>query len=265
MKYIIATDFDGTLCQGYPDGYRINDKTINAIKEFRKKGNLFGVVTGRSYKWAYPVFKQQNAFEFDYIISDNGAQCVDKDGNFVFSNKIKAYKGFAKDYVTTVLGFGDCVEEAGICFEKDRYNFEISKPDGDDYYDPYSLLDEPLLSECDEFVMVNAVCKDDETASNLKKVLSAKFGKYICPAQNGRCLDITAGGVNKASGIKQYAVKMGIDEDNIYSAGDNYNDIVMVNAFHGCAVKNAVQDLKDAAEFIVDDVGDIVNMIFAKE
>ena len=265
MKYVIATDFDGTLFQGYPDGYRINDKTINAIKEFRKKGNLFGVVTGRSYKWAYPVFKQQNAFEFDYIISDNGAQCVDKDGNFVFSNKIGAYKGFAKDYVTTVLGFGDCVEEAGICFEKDRYNFEISKPDGDDYYDRYSLLDDPLLSECDEFVMVNAVCKNDEAAAKLKQKIVSEFGEYLDPAQNGRCLDITANGVNKASGIKQYAEKMDVDEDNIYSAGDNYNDIVMVKAFHGCAVKNAVQDLKDVAEFIVDDVGDIVNIILSKE
>ena len=265
MKYVFATDYDGTLYQYNESGLGISKKTLDAIKEFRKRGNLFGVVTGRSYKWAYPIFKQQNLFEFDYILSDNGAQCVDKDGNFIFSNKIKAYKGFAKDYVTTVLGFGDGIEEAGICFEKDRFNFEISKPDGDEYYDRYSLLDEPLLCECDEFVMVNAVCKDDETASGLKEVLTEKFGEYICPAQNGRCLDITAIGVNKASGIKQYAEKMGVDENNIYSAGDNYNDIVMVKAFHGCAVKNAVQDLKDAAEFIVDDVGDIVNMIFTKE
>lgn len=265
MKYIIATDFDGTLYQ-YKDGsHGINEKTVNAIKEFRKNGNLFGVVTGRSYKWAYPVFKQQNAFEFDYILSDNGAQCVDKDGNFVFSNRIKAYKGFAKDYVTAVLGFGDCVEEAGLCFEKERYNFEILKPDGDDYYNPYSLLDDEALSECDEFVMVNAVCKDDESAAALKEMLSEKFGEYLCPAQNGRCLDITANGVNKASGIKQYAEIMGVDADNIYSAGDNYNDIVMVKAFHGCAVDNAVQDLKDVAEYIVEDVGDIVNMILSEE
>ena len=264
MKYIIATDFDGTLCQGYPDGYKINDKTIEAIKQFRKKGNLFGVVTGRSYIWAYPIFKQQNTFEFDFILSDNGAQCVDKDGNFVFSNKIKAYKGFAKDFVMTVLNFGEGVEESGICFETSRYNFEAANPDGNDgYYSDYSVLDE--LNEKDEFVMVNAVCKNDEIASQLKKALVEKFGKYICPAQNGRCLDITANGINKASGIGQYAEIMGVESDNIYSAGDNYNDIVMVKEFHGCAVKNAVSDLKDVAEFIVDDVGDIVNMILSKE
>ena len=265
MKYVIATDFDGTLFQGYPDGYRINDKTINAIKEFRKKGNLFGVVTGRSYKWAYPVFKQQNAFEFDYIISDNGAQCVDKDGNFVFSNKIGAYKGFAKDYVTTVLGFGDCVEEAGICFEKDRYNFEISKPDGDDYYDSYSLLDDPLLSECDEFVMVNAVCKNDEAAAKLKQKIVSEFGEYLDPVQNGRCLDITAKGISKASGISQYASIMNVPHDNIYSAGDNYNDLPMIKAFHGCAVKGAVDELKNEAEFICEDIAGLIDIILCRK
>lgn len=264
MKYIVATDFDGTLCQSYPDGYRINDKTLGAIKDFRNKGNLFGVVTGRSYIWAYPVFKKLNTFEFDYIISDNGAQCFDKDGNVVFSNKIKAYFGFAKDYVNTVLNFCDEVEEAGICFEMDRFNFEKNNPDGNGgYYSKYSVLDE--LCDKDEFVMVNAVCKDNETAAKLKEKIAAKFGEYLDPAQNGRCLDITAKGINKATGISRYATAMGVPYDNIYSAGDNYNDLPMVKAFHGCAVKGAVDLLKNEAEFVLDDVGSLIEIILQKE
>lgn len=264
MKYLVATDFDGTLCQSYPDGYKINDKTLEAIKKFRNKGNLFGIVTGRSYIWAYPVFKEQNSFDFDYILSDNGAQCFDKDGNTVFSNKIKAYRGFAKDYVTTVLEFSDEVEEAGICFEKDRFNFEKNNPDGNGgYYSKYSVLDE--LCEKDEFVMVNAVCKNDETAAKLKEEIVSKFGEYLDPAQNGRCLDITAKGVNKATGISQYAKVMGVIHENIYSAGDNYNDLSMIKAFHGCAVKSAVETLKNEAEFVLDDVGSLINIILKKE
>jgi len=264
IKYIVATDFDGTLCQSYPDGYRINDKTLEAIKDFRKEGNLFGVVTGRSYIWAYPVFKELNTFEFDYIISDNGAQCFDKDGGLVFSNKIKAYNGFAKDYVNTVLGFSDEVEEAGICFEKDRFNFENNNPEGNGgYYSKYSVLDE--LFEKDEFVMVNAVCKNDEAASMLKDEIVLKFGEYLDPAQNGRCLDITAKGINKASGIGQYAKAMGVPYDNIYSAGDNYNDLPMVKDFHGCAVRGAVEALKAEAEFVLDDIGSLIEIILQKE
>lgn len=264
MKYIVATDFDGTLCQSYPDGYKINEKTLEAIKEFRAKGNLFGVVTGRSYIWAYPIFKQKNEFEFDYIISDNGAQCFDKDGNVVFSNKIKAYFGFAKDYVNTVLDFCNEVEEAGICFERDRFNFQKNNPCGKgDYYSNYSVLDE--LCEKDEFVMVNAVCKNDETAAKLKEKIISKFGEYLEPAQNGRCLDITAKGINKATGISLYARIMNVRHDSVYSAGDNYNDLPMIKSFHGCAVKGAVEVLKNEAEFVLDDVGSLIDIILQKE
>ncbi len=264
MKYIIATDYDGTLCQSYPDGYKINDKTLEAIKKFRSNGNLFGVVTGRSYIWAYPVFKKQNTFEFDYIISDNGAQCFDKDGNIVFSNKIKAYKGFAKDYVNTVLNFSEEVEEAGICFERDRFNFEINNPDGNGgYYSKYSFLDE--LHDKDEFVMVNAVCKNDETAAKLKEEILARFGEYLDPAQNGRCLDITAKGINKASGISQYARSVDVLHDNIYSAGDNYNDIPMLKAFHGCAMTGGVDEIKKISEYVCQDIAEVVNLIFLKQ
>ena len=261
MKHIIATDYDGTLYLYHQNG--ITEKVKNQISEFRKNGNYFGVVTGRSYIWAYPVFKKQNLFEFDYIMSDNGAQCTDKDGNIVFSEKIKAYKGFAKDYMEKTFSFGDELEEIGLCLEKERYNFLLNNPEGTDYYNKHADIEK--LCELDEFVMVNAVCKDADSAERLRKIVVENFGDILCPARNDRCLDITAVGVNKASGIRKYAEIMGVDLDNIYAAGDNFNDLVMVEAFHGCAVENAVDALKEKAEYIIEDVGDIVKMIFAKE
>ena len=261
MKYIIATDYDGTFYQYHEGG--ITDEVRNKISQFRKKGNLFGVVTGRSYVWAYPIFKQQNLFEFDYIISDNGAQCVDKDGNFVFSHKIQAYKGFAGDYMNMVFTRGEGLEEIGICLEKERYYFSPEFPEGKDYLNSHKDIEK--LNELCEFVMVNVVCVDDDSAEKLRKVIADEFGEILSPARNGRCLDITAVGVNKASGIKSYAEIMGVEDDNIYTAGDNYNDMVMIEAFHGCAVENAVPELKEKAEFVVKNVGEIIKMILDKE
>ena len=34
MKYLVATDFDGTLCQSYPDGYKINDKIASKTRNW---------------------------------------------------------------------------------------------------------------------------------------------------------------------------------------------------------------------------------------
>ena len=261
MKHIIATDYDGTLYLYHQGG--ITDEVRSKISEFRKNGNYFGVVTGRSYKWAYPIFKQQNLFDFDFILSDNGAQCTDKDGNLVFSEKIKAYKGFAKDYMEKAFSFGEELEEIGICLEKERYNFLPDNPEGTDYYNNHKDIEK--LMDLDEFVMVNAVCKNSESAERLRKIIAEAFGDILCPARNDRCLDITSVGVNKATGIKKYAEIMGVDIDNVYAAGDNFNDIVMVEAFHGCAVENAVKELKDVAEYIVEDVGTIVSMILDEE
>ena len=47
----------------------------------------------------------------------------------------------------------------------------------------------------------------------------------------------------------------------IYTAGDNWNDLPMIAAFHGCAVENAEDDVKKAAEIIVPDIAAIVEYI----
>ena len=43
---ILASDFDSTL---YVDDHSVVLKNVEAIQSFIKKGNLFGIVTGRNY------------------------------------------------------------------------------------------------------------------------------------------------------------------------------------------------------------------------
>ena len=62
MKYILATDYDSTLYQYHKGG--VSKEVVDAINEFRAKGNLFGVVTGRCFQWAYPAFKKDGLFPF---------------------------------------------------------------------------------------------------------------------------------------------------------------------------------------------------------
>ena len=76
-KYILASDYDGTLCQGS----QISENTIGKINEFRQNGHLFGVVTGRDYTNGFNYFKSNNNFPFDFIITSNGASACDKNGD----------------------------------------------------------------------------------------------------------------------------------------------------------------------------------------
>ena len=68
-------------------------------------------------------------------------------------------------------------------------------------------------------------------------------------------------GITKATGLGEIAGLFGIDEGMIYTAGDNWNDLPMIAAFHGCAVENAEDDVKKAAEIIVPDIAAIVEYI----
>lgn len=255
MKYIIATDYDGTLFQYHKGG--ISEKVVKAIREFRSKGNLFGVVSGRCYKWTYPVFKKEGLFDFDFIISNGGAQCCDINGDFIFSDKISK-SGFARSFVEKLFSMG--AEECGITFEKSRFNFSPSLPDGEGAYSPFSSLD-----SCNEVSSAHGVFCDSDEAVKAENILLAEFSDIINIARNDRCLDVTAKGVNKATGIGKYAGIMGVSYENIYVAGDNYNDLPMIKAYHGCAVSNAVDELKKSAEYVLDDLSELVEIILCKE
>ena len=77
-KKIFVSDYDQT--------FYLNDEDIEknkiAINEFRKKGNIFVIATGRSY------FDFQNKVDeynlnYDYVIINHGATILDKNNNIL--------------------------------------------------------------------------------------------------------------------------------------------------------------------------------------
>ena len=92
-KYIVATDYDGTLRQG-----EVSEDTVDMIRQFRAAGHLFGVVTGRTYENGYAVFRKQNLFPFDFIISHNGAVGYDEEGNILFARSVVWWTEMERQY-----------------------------------------------------------------------------------------------------------------------------------------------------------------------
>ena len=60
--------------------------------------------------------------------------------------------------------------------------------------------------------------------------------------------------------LHDHIVMMGVDADNIWTAGDNYNDLLMLRRYHGCAMASGVQAAKDASEFICRDIAEVVEL-----
>lgn len=81
MSMLFASDFDGTLyMHGKEDGFR--DEDLASIRDFQKKGGLFGVCSGRSLSGVQASTK--GAIDFDFYILGTGAQVLDKNGNILW-------------------------------------------------------------------------------------------------------------------------------------------------------------------------------------
>ena len=258
MIKIVASDYDGTLIQ---DG-RISSDTVEMIRKFQAQGHLFGVVTGRDYVIGFQLFKQENAFPFDFIISHNGAVAYDREGKVLFTQSVN---GDLKWHETTLVQrlVEMCLKmtgnHCGIAFEKSRLKFHPDSLKGMDVdasiYSPLSAL-----QNVRDFNMANARCDTEKHAAQVVEALKKEFGDLLNLSQNGRYIDISSGGVDKSTGIARYAEIMHVSLDNIWTAGDNYNDVPMLQKYHGCAMSSGVESAAQAAEYVCDSVGDVIKI-----
>lgn len=259
MKYIIASDFDGTLCQNGT----VSEKTVEAINKFRKKGNYFAVVTGRDYVRSFDFFKQKFSFSFDYVIACNGSCAYDKDGNICFVNTVtqkEKYNGesLAKALIKSLIELTG--KPCGISFEKSRYDFHPDYPSGAKI-DNVEFMPLDILDDVYEFVLANAACNSYEATAEVVGILKDKFKNFVNPLQNGWCIDISPAGIDKSTGIAQLADFLNVDYENIWTAGDNFNDIPMLKAFHGCAIESGVNEIRAVSEYVLTDVADVIGIV----
>lgn len=84
MKKILVSDYDDT--------FYLNDMDIEENKKwvdnFRKKGNLFIIATGRGYIDFKEALTTYN-FNYDYIILNHGTTVIDKNKNILINYSIE--------------------------------------------------------------------------------------------------------------------------------------------------------------------------------
>lgn len=266
MKKIIATDYDGTLNYG-----GIKPHVVEAIAHFRAAGNLFGVVTGRDKMGSYDVFAREGQFGFDFVLAFNGALAIDAAGNTLYACSIRGDQPYGDTTLSRALTrriweltSGHC----GIAFADARLDIHPDYPGGGKLgwttLTPFSDLETDVFAKMDTFLQLNTVCESEERAKEVTAQLAEEFGDYVNPLQNGICIDIPVRGMDKGAGIARYASMVGAAADGIWSAGDNYNDLAMIAPYHGCAMANGVQAVKDAAEFVCRDIAEVVALAMAK-
>lgn len=239
---IIASDYDGTLNHG-----GIDERKRNAIKQWRKAGNLFGLVSGRGASDLLEIQKR-NDFECDFLLGCNGAVIIRPDGTVLTESRCNGT--LAKPLLTFIFSLG--CQWANVQTE---FKCVIDQDDNERLEDEFTL---ETLPEIPYFNQISTILPDCDAAEKVTMAVKEKFGEHLNPLQNGRCIDIVSANMNKAKGLYKFLELVGADYDDLITVGDNINDTHMIAEFRSYAMENAVQSIKDIANYEIPGITELI-------
>ncbi len=231
MKKLLVSDYDQT--------FYINDEDIEknkiAVNEFRSKGNIFVIATGRSYD---DFMKKKNEYniQYDYLIINHGATILNKDDNIIFNEEIT---NEILDNLKSDLRIED--SERNFCC---------------------SMLESRVDLEHRDLTKIHVKYSDLEYSNEIQKKLKEKYNSFLNVYWvSGNSLEIISKKINKSKAIKLLSEKIKIRQEEIYTIGDGYSDIEMVKDYNGYAIKEAVKELKEVAIDEIESVSDLIKKI----
>lgn len=230
---IIASDYDGTLNHG-----GIDDEKRDAIKKWRRAGNLFGLVSGRGINSLLEI-PMRNNFEYDFLVASNGAVIADVNGKILFESRCDG--ALAKPLLEYIMSIGCGWTDVHTDFDCAVALSDEKSPD-----DEFTL---ETLPDIPYFNQISTILPDCEEAERVTVAVREKFGEHLNPLQNGRCIDIVSADINKAVGLYKLLEIIGAEYNDVITVGDNVNDTDMITEFRSYAMENAVQSIKDIADY----------------
>lgn len=215
-KKVLVVDYDRTLFINNDD--MLNN--INSINKFRENGNIFIIATGRTYNSLKKEIDKYN-IEYDYLILNHGSLVIKKDKSTLFHYKI----------------------DKNILFDITNY---LSKYKPKSVMHSYYTEDTNDINNPDISKITIGFQKDIET---FKKIMMDIVKKYnnklnIYFTQNYE-IEIISKETNKSRAIDLLMKKVNFKKENIYTIGDSYTDIEMINDYNGSCMEKSVDILKN--------------------
>ncbi len=242
---IIASDYDGTLNHG-----GIDDIKRATISKWRKNGNIFSLISGRGAPDVLRIYEEQK-FECDYLIADNGAVIMKPDGEIVFEDRIDG--SLAKPFLEFLFSQGcpwGYVQTAFPC--------RVFKDDDFEEYDEDECFIFEELPEFPYIYQINTALESFEEAEKVTKAIKENFGDALNPLQNGTCIDIVSVNMDKAKGLYKLIDLLGAKYDDLIAVGDNVNDKDMIREFRSYAMENAVPLIKELADYETSGITELI-------
>lgn len=236
-------DIDGTLTVPAKGAAEVPESTKEALRRLRDNGHFTAIATGRSHGKAIGIMKELG---FENMVSDGGYG-VTLNGELLGIEPLNRQ---------------DCIDLVHECIEK-NIPWGIQPDNRDTRMVPDERFmevthDQYMKSEIvrgldpenyEQIYKLYVACEYpvEESLVSLKKLPWCRFMKeyiFVEPA-------------DKARGIRRIVDHFGGDYKDVVVFGDERNDLSMFSDEWTCiAMGNAVQDLKDRADYVTDAVGE---------
>lgn len=216
MRKFLVSDYDGT--------FHVDDESIKfnieRVKEFRNNGNIFAIATGRSF-YDFSSVLDEFDIEYDYLIINHGATLLDKNHNLInnysISNKAK---------------------------EDIRNEFNLV--DGDNIF-VCSCLESRTSILNNDITKIHIKCSDEKEQISLNSILNTKYKNFVKSyliTGLSNSIEVISCNTNKSIAIKEIAKLENIDNSNIFTIGDSFNDLEMLESFNGFCMESGEELVK---------------------
>ncbi len=239
-KSLIAVDLDGTL---FGADHQISPRTIDTLHAVAQRGHAIVVVTGRSMHSAIPRLGLLPADA--RIVCSNGAYECHRDSNTrLWSEPIPA--SMVRALRQAVL---QCLPDASFGWESAcGLSYEqkfISEAGGAHTLEQGGITEEFANNDALKLYIRSPQLARGDLQRKLMPVVA---GIAEISTSGAPFVELTAPGVDKASGLARVAADLGYSASRTIAFGDNLNDISMLQwAFESVAMGNALDEVKAIA------------------
>lgn len=233
---MLVSDFDGTILRGD----FVDKNTRETIAKLNKENDFFVVATGRSPKSIVNAKEKYGLPEFNYALASNGSIVIDSRGQIIKAfylngEQINAIKEIINKYLSSI-------ERIMISSsDNELRSFDKLNPSSDNICS---------ITVVASTKIINAISEKIAT----KRILNFN--------RNGKYLDITRVGIDKSTAINWLVNIKKVNINNVYSVGDDYNDITMLQSINKSFTYNdSPLPVKTAARYLINVYSDISNYV----
>lgn len=248
MIQLIAIDLDGTLLS--PDK-TISPANKQALLDAEATGVHVVICTGRPLSGVRPIF-EEIGFKSDhsYSVINNGCTTVKS-----LDWSVITYAAFSEDDLLYLDLLSKEIHPQLSLFDLNRYIILNQEPNEMSKLDASAVHTEPVRLSLEEVLesqpifqgmFIDSKDEVDRFQEQYESVLAKRFHTI---RSQPILFEILPKDVNKATGLKALAERLGISTENVMAIGDENNDIEMIQyAGLGVAMGNAANHIKELAD-----------------